>query len=262
MFRNGSRLTYDGRGNFLSLQHGTEITEAPSITFLGPSSLIGHGEHVDSDDLLYVSGKYNIDIESEVSGPALEWDTTGLDLFLKPDLPVDFEVISPDNCNIMFVDANGDLFPPNPCIKYWRSFEVTTGDVDLVNNHANHAPFGECPAAALYLVDNLLIGNPGILDLQGHAIYYGGGLTLIGSIIDSVTGTPRVRGLRKTKYGDFDADCDVDSVDRVRLVAAWSGSGVVTDYPLADGDGDCDVDVVDMALLTANFGTAVCWSSI
>ncbi|MCH7720722.1 MAG: hypothetical protein IH988_06995 [Planctomycetes bacterium] len=259
-FRDGSRLTYNGDANYMELLHGLGVTEAPTLRFLGAGGLIGRTVPPDPDANLLVGNMYNIDIESEVSGPALEWDTTGVDLSFKPEFPVELEVISPDNCNIMFVDANGDLFPPSPCIKYWRSIRLVSNPVDLVNNHPNHAPFGECPAAAVYLVDSLKVGNPGPFDLQGHAVYYGGGLTLTGgSITDSVTGTPRYADLLKTKYGDFDGDCDIDLDDRAVLIEAWTGLGVVTDYPLADADGDCDVDVFDVVIWNANVGTELCW---
>lgn len=205
---------------------------------------------------LFMGLNGSLDIASHVSLEAIRWDTTRVDVESHPigPNPVELEMIAPDNCNIMFVDGNGDLSPDIPCIKYWRSLRLVRFNLDFVNVRDNHVPYGESPNAALYLIEGY--NGPslpaGRVDLMGSALYYGGDAS--GEIIDSVTGTPRYSQLILTTYGDFDGDCDVDDDDLAQFNAVKLGSDVVTCYPLADADGDCDVDDDDLAIFNIQYG--------
>jgi hypothetical protein len=75
-------------------------------------------------------------------------------------------------------------------------------------------------------------------------------------------GPPQVGAypLIKTKYGDFDGDCDIDATDYYDYLRSYvTAPGVASAYPLGDYDGDCDIDLVDLMAYRRRVGwTGTC----
>jgi hypothetical protein len=208
----------------------------------------------------------HLDVEGILSqAPAVAWDTTTVDLKIRPGTlddgnppPVETEAIAADACNVFFTDLPTG---PAPCLKYWRS--LTVGEFSpyqeqptmrLVDNHDNHRPnkssCGAAPAPeAMYIAGDVFVEGwtdylP-LIDLNGMNLYYGGMIDYGGSVgpfSQSLFTNGSAIPLIKTHWGDFNGDCVIDGADAALFPFVFPGVPTIrARNPMFDFDGDCKI---------------------
>jgi len=209
-----------------------------------------------------------IDIHTRVTREGKRFDTSYVDLFSKVALTIESAAV--DTCNLQFMDF---LLPdPNPmvvplscfsknnrCNKSWGDLHLTIAPntLTLVNNRVNHTPdYNPLPAGpppeAVYFCDTETSAMPTVIT---------NGLRMYARSKDQPS-FPAIL-IVLSRYGDFEADFDVDLVDFARFQNCFTGMNTeaapnahATWYPLADWgstatnlEADADVDLHDYAVM-------------
>lgn len=220
---------------------GIEATQNYLLMLLRDASLIIKTEFSSSFGARWDSGNVDLIFQQHRAS-----DPSGSSHFYKYS-KVYLEAVATDVCDLLFVDA--------PASRAWRNLVLEDEDLRIVDDYVNQK-FGDLNTGTevvyvqgdVILEDVRLPGAPGtacpILDTETHAtrIYYGGEFLADAT---SVTMGDFVQAT-VSRYGDFDADCDVDLHDFLMFQGLFLPDSTATTQELiADYEGDKDIDLDD-----------------
>lgn len=257
----GSKLLYGNpavepeRITQLEVQENVSGIREPALRFAG-QSYISTQTDPDNDPAqeLEIHLGVHLEIQAEtMRSPGIAWHTGGVDILVLPSssfLAADMENIAADCCNVFFTDVREPR-----CLKYWRNLTLKDHpevSARLLDKFENYLPNIGSNPEAMYVREKVEgVFPPGmIIDLNQKRLYYG---ELVGDPAGLVNGVHAQ--LIKTRFGDFDGNCKIDSADYNNYLRPFVTSpGVVTAYPLGDFDGDCDIDLVDLREYRSRLG--------
>ncbi len=267
-------VTFGQNEIFMSIAEDTSLEFTGAASLLRPRQLSGGSDYptvATSDPLTNFSLQIHIDhgkldIQTNITRDGKRFDGSYADIFSRPDLTL--EVAAIDTCNLQFMDfllpdpaaPSGPLtcFPTNNrCNKSWRllHLDVTT-TFTLINDRDNQVsdygpvPTGDPPEAVYFCAT----------ETPDDGAFVSNGLRLY-TRSKNQPDFPAIL-IVLSRYGDFEADFDVDLVDFARLQNCFTGQNTTqapnahaTWYPLADwgtdandAEADADVDLYDFVV--------------